>query len=104
MSSKPFRLGIPVVDTLLLETGNYVLRTRDYKSAMKELKRIRKLLTTKDLILAYFIGFSPDYPIPVGRYFTEVSVRIGEADEWFELPPICLYNYVTTGAREEVIF
>ena len=60
MSSKPFQLGIPVVDALPLETGEYVLRTRDYKSAMKELERIRKLLSTKDLILAYFIGLKPD--------------------------------------------
>ena len=102
MSSAPFRLGIPVVDSLPNSYGTYVLRSKSRRDAMQEIERLRQSLTTKDRISAYWIGNRPDEPIPVSRYFTEVRVEIGTSEDWMKhLPNVSLYNYVTTGVIEE---
>ena len=102
MSSAPFRLGIPVVDTLPSSDGTYILRSKLRRDAMQEIGRLRQGLSTKDRISVYWIGNRPDKPIPVSRYFTEVRIRIGTAEDWMKyLPYASLYNYVTTGVIEE---
>ena len=77
MSSAPFCLGIPVVDSLEACDGSVVLRSRNKDSAIAELVRVRKELTQYDEIKIYFIGYRPDYPVPVSRYFTEVKIDLG---------------------------
>jgi hypothetical protein len=102
MSSVPFSLGVPVVDSLPNSDGTYILRSKSHKDAIQEIGRLRQNLTTKDRISAYWIGNRPDKPIPVSRYFVEVRVEIGTADDWMAfLPNVSLYNYVTTGVIEE---
>lgn len=69
---------------------------------MKEIASLRQHLSTKDRVSVYWIGNRPDKPIPVSRYFTEVCVDIGGAEDWMKcLPSVSLYNYVTTGVIEE---
>lgn len=102
MSSTPFCLGIPVVDHLPAESGQYVLRSKDPESCRKEIARLRQSLTTSDLIKVYYIGYRPNHPVPVSRYFTEICIEIGGAEEWMALlPNVSMYNYVTTGLNNE---
>lgn len=77
MSSAPFCLGIPVVDSLEACDGSVVLRSRNKDLAIAELVRIRKELTPYDEMKIYYIGYRPDYPVPVSRYFTEVEINLG---------------------------
>lgn len=100
MSSTPFQLGVPVVDSLPNEDGTYILRTRSKDDAISEINRLRKNLTKNDLIKVYYIGYRPDNPIPVSRYFTEVSINIGIAERWMTMLPIGLYSLITTGEGE----
>ena len=100
MSSRPFQLGIPIVDSLPYEDGTYILRTRNQEDVLSEINRLRKNLTKNDLIKVYYIGYCPDNPIPVSRYFTEVRIDIGYAESWMSMFPVSLYNFITTGVRE----
>lgn len=100
MSSAPFQLGVPIVDSLPNENGTYILRTRNEEDALSEINRLRKNLTKNDLIKVYYIGYRPDNPIPVSRYFTEICIDIGYADVWMSMLPVSLYNFTTTGVRE----
>ena len=103
MSSAPFCLGVPVVDSLPNSDGIYILRSKSRRDAMQEIGRLRQSLSTKDRVTVYWIGNRPDKPIPVSRFFTEVRVVIGGATEdWMKyLPSVSLYNYVTTGVIKE---
>lgn len=102
MSSAPFCLGVPVVDSLPNSEGTYILRSKSRRDAMQEIGRLRQSLSTKDRVSVYWIGNRPDKPIPVSRCFTEVRVEIGTAEDWMKhLPSVSLYNYVTTGVIEE---
>ena len=102
MSSVPFSLGVPVVDSLPNSDGTYILRSKSHKDAIQEIGRLCQNLTTKDRISVYWIGNRPDKPIPVSRYFAEVRVEIGTADDWMAfLHNVSLYNYVTTGVIKE---
>ena len=85
MSSAPFCLGIPVVDSLEACDGSVVLRSRNKDSAIAELLRVRKELTQYDEMKIYFIGYRPDYPVPVSRYFTEVKINLGRNKDRFDL-------------------
>jgi len=103
MSSTPFSLGIPIVDEIPPIDGNYVLRTKyDYDLGI-EIRKLQDKLSTNDLIKIYRIGHRPDKPIPVSRYFTEVSVRIGGAQDYhnFGYWYIDLYHMVSTGMRNK---
>lgn len=102
MSSTPFCLGVPVVDSLPNSDGTYILRSKSRRDAIKEIERLRQNLSTKDCVSVYWIGNRPDKPIPVSRYFTEVRVEIGGAENWMRfLPSVNLYNCIATGVIEE---
>ena len=100
MSSIPFKLGVPIVDSLPYENGTYILRTRNQEDALSEINRLRKNLTTNDAIKVYYIGYCSDSPVPVSRHFTEVCVDIGHAEAWMSMLPVSLYSFITTGVRE----
>lgn len=101
MSSTPFCLGLPVVDRLEATNMQCVLRTRNLKEADIEIHRIQNLLTSKDLIKAYPIGYRPDSPVPITKYFTEIHITINGADDW--MYPLGMYSgawwTVVTGRR-----
>lgn len=88
MSSAPFCLGIPVVDSLEACDGSVVLRSRNKDSAIAELVRVRKELTRYDEMKIYYIGYRPDHPVPVSRYFTEVQINLGRNKD---APNLCLF-------------
>ena len=101
MSSAPFCLGIPVVDSIPNASGTYILRSKSCREAIQEIERLRQSLSTKDRISVYWIGNRPDKPIPISRYFVEVRVEIGMAEDWMKhLPNVGLYR-ITTGVIEE---
>lgn len=102
MSSAPFCLGIPVVDSLEACDGSVVLRSRDKDSAIAELLRVRKELTQYDEIKTYFIGYRPDYPVPVSRYFTEVKINLGRWDNK-DRPNLC-YLFIGDGFWSTVMY
>ena len=104
MSSIPFSLGIPVVDELPPQSGQYVLRSKDEQDLSRKVQKLQSGLTKDDLIKVYYIGYRPDRPIPVSRYFAEIYVGIGEAEEWqrsfARAWNFTLYHRVTTGMNE----
>lgn len=104
MSSMPFCLGIPVVDELPPQNGQYVLRSRNEQDLSHKVQKFQSVLTKDDLIKIYCIGYRPDRPIPVSRYFAEIYVGIGEADEWQRslgrLWNYTLYHRIATGVNE----
>lgn len=102
MSSTPFCLGIPVVDHLLPKDGSVILRTANKEEVQLELNKLQKTLTTKDLIKVHPIGYRPDHPVPISKYFIEVSVQLGEAETWHKLPRLFnLWSWVSTGLKKE---
>lgn len=102
MSSAPFCLGIPVMDDLPAESGSYVLRTRGKKEFTEKIQDLQNKLTVRDLIKIYFIGYRPDSPVPVSRYFAEVCIEIGGAEGWqngFGYWNSSCYHCIATGMR-----
>ena len=76
MSSTPFNLGIPVVDSVPPEGGKYVLRAKDEADLSLKIQALQNALSKNDLIRIYFIGYRPDRPIPVNRFFAEINVYL----------------------------
>lgn len=104
MSSTPFNLGLPVVDSAPPEGGKYVLRAKDESDLSRKIQNLQNILSKNDLIRIYFIGYRPDRPIPVSRFFAEISVEIGKADVWhkgFGLWDYNLWHRIATGMRGE---
>ena len=104
MSSTPFCLGIPVVNEVPLQEGAYVLRAKNEAGLSQAIQKLQKNLSKKDLIKIYIIGYRPDCPIPVGRYFAEIHVGIGKAEEWqsnFGLWNCGFFHRIATGMRGE---
>lgn len=101
MSSLPFRLGCPVVDELPCEDGIYVLRARNPENMFDKVDELKCKLCKNDLIRIYPIGYKPDDPIPVCRYFVEVHINIGAAPADGALPyAVGHYRYWTIGKKE----
>lgn len=102
MSSTPFNLGLPVVDSVPPEGGEYVLRAKDKSDLSRKIQTLQITLSKNDLIKIYFIGYRPDRPIPVSRFFAEISVEIGKAEGWhkgFGLWNYSLWHRIATGMR-----
>ena len=104
MSSTPFCLGLPVVNDIPLQGGSYVLRTKNEAELSQAIQKLQKNLSKNDLIKIYYIGYRPDHPIPVGRFFAEIYVGIGEAEGWqygLGLWNHTLYHRIATGMGGE---
>ena len=104
MSSTPFDLGLPVVDIVPPEHGRYVLRAKDEADLSRKIQTLQYALSKNDLISIYFIGYRPDRPVPVSRFFAEIRVETGEAEEWhkgFGLWGYTLWHRIATGMRGE---
>lgn len=104
MSSTPFDLGLPVVDSVPPERGRYVLRAKDETDLSRKIQALQYTLSKNDLIRIHFIGYRPDKPVPVSRFFAEVWVEIGEAGAWhkgLDLWDYCLWHRIATGMRGE---
>ena len=104
MSSTPFCLGIPVVNEVPLQEGSYVVRTKNEAELSQVIQNLQKNLSKKDLIKIYRIGYRPDYPIHVGRYFAEIHIGIGKAEEWqrnLGLWNCGMFHTIATGMRGE---
>lgn len=100
----PFCLGLPVVDSIPHESGSYVVRSKNKAELSDKIQRLQADLSKNDLIKIYIIGFRPDYPIPVGRFFAEIYVGIGEAEGWqygLGLWNHTLFHRIATGMRGE---
>ena len=104
MSSTPFNLGLPVVDSVPPEGGRYVLKAKDEADLSLKIQTLQNALSKNDLIMIYFIGYRPDRPIPVNRFFAEISVEIGKAEVWHKDLDYRRYNLwhrIATGMRGE---
>ena len=102
MSSTPFCLGIPVVDDLPVEPGAYVLRTRTKHDVGTKIRDLQDRLSIHDLIKIYLIGYRPDKPIPVSRYFAEIHIDIDGAEKWernFGYWNTGMFHTIATGVR-----
>ena len=101
----PFDLGLPVVDIVPPEHGTYVLRAKDKADLSRKIQTLQYALSKNDLISIYFIGYRPDRPVPVSRFFAEIRVETGKAaEEWhkeFGLWDYTLWHRIATGMRDE---
>ena len=96
MSSTPFCLGVPVVDRLPLTEGCYVLRADTSEQLFKRVRRYQQMITPEDEILVREIGYRPDHPVPLRKFFAEVIVKIGPHERngislffWHSFPGKC---------------
>lgn len=80
MSSTPFCLSLKVVDDFKydppFECANisFIMRGKDEKDTVSKLIKILDDVPDSMEMLIYHIGFRPDKPIPVARYFIEVEI------------------------------
>ena len=81
MSSKPFKLGLPIMERLEPKDGHAVLRTRNREEMIRIIMRTRELLTAHDVILVSERGLRPDFPVPAPMYFAEVVIVIDMPEE-----------------------
>lgn len=81
MSSTPFQLGLKIVDDFKYDLPfdgakiSFVMRGRDKKDAVAKLIKILDDVPDSMEMLIYHIGFRPDKPIPVARYFIEAEIE-----------------------------
>lgn len=84
MSSTPFQLGIKVFDDFKYEPQfegakvSFIMRGKDEKETVAKLIKILDDIPDNMEMLIYHIGFRPDKPIPVARYFIEAEVECKE--------------------------
>jgi hypothetical protein len=80
MSSAPFQLGLKVVDDFKYNPPfegaeiSFVMRGKDEKDTVTKLIKILDDVPDNMKMLIYHIGFRPDKPTPVARYFIEVEI------------------------------
>ena len=102
MSSCPFRLGLPVVDkpeyTDMKEW--FVLRAIDDADMRRKLKEFQKDIPKSVDALVYIIGYRPDKPVPVTRYFAEIEFR--KHEEWV-YPSLLAWTGIFQGMKETEI-
>ena len=80
MSSTPFQLGLKTVDDFKYdppfdgEKISFIMRGKDEKDTVAKLIKILDDVPDNMEMLMYHIGFRPDKPIPVARYFIEAEI------------------------------
>lgn len=81
MSSTPFQLGLKVVDDFKYEPPfdgaeiSFIMRGENEKDVVAKLIKILDDVPDNMEMLIYHIGFRPDKPIPVSRYFIEAEIE-----------------------------
>lgn len=100
MSSCPFDLGLPVVDEPKYAGLKewLVLRAIDEADMMNKLRILQKDIPESVDALIYVIGYRPDKPVPVTRYFAEIEFR--EHKEWVN-PALLGWAGIFQGTKEE---
>lgn len=80
MSSTPFQLGLKIVDDFKYDPPfdgakiSFVMRGKDEKDTVAKLTKILDDVPDNMEMLIYHIGFRPDKPVPVTRYFIEAEI------------------------------
>ena len=80
MSSTPFQLGLKVVDNFKYDPPfngakiSFIIRGKDEKDTVAKLIKILDDVPDNMEMLIYHIGFRPDKPISVARYFIEAEI------------------------------
>lgn len=88
---------MPIFDDVESAKGHevFIFRAKTEKDCYKLIDEFVDTVPNSKRVKAYRIGLRPDYPIPVARYFLEVSV-----DDYDDiLYPYCisLWSHVTRG-------
>ncbi len=82
MSSLPFKLGVPVIKNLLYSfPDHFVLKSDSKEESDRKLWNLKRKLPAGATVTVKEIGFRPDHPVPVAKYFCEVIIR-GRRKEW----------------------
>ena len=85
MSSTPFKLGLKVVDDFKYDPPfegakiSFIMRGKDEKDTVAKLIKILNDVPDNMEMLIYHIGFRPDKPIPVARYFIEAKAVLNHS-------------------------
>ena len=88
---------MPIYDNVEYARGceTFMFRAKTEKDCYKLLNEFIDTVPSSKKVKAYRIGLRPDYPIPVARYFLEVSV-----DDYDDFPYpywISAWTHVTRG-------
>lgn len=73
--SKDFGLSIYDNVEFAKGCGNFLFRAKNEKECWGLYKDFLLTIPRTSVAKAYKLGFRPDYPVPVGRYFIEVAVE-----------------------------
>lgn len=80
MSSTPFQLAVPVVDSFAYDSASgeavaFIMRGKDEMDCLRKLDKVLDNVPETMEMLTYHIGYRPDKPIPVARYFVEARIE-----------------------------
>lgn len=81
MSSAPFQFGLKIVDDFKYDPPfdgakiSFIMRGKDEKDTVAKLIKILDDVPENMEMQIHHIGFRPDKPIPVARYFIEAEIE-----------------------------
>lgn len=100
MSSSQLMYGQPILDIPEFNGIDhpYVLRAKDEKEMKQKLEELRTIVPESVDVVTYPVGYKPDRPVPVARFFTTVifhdhSSGIGKPYLW--------WTWVFQGSKKE---
>lgn len=90
---------LPILDSLESDLpDNFVFRARNEEMAYEKLyKMLDRIPKSKDVAI-YEIGYRPDRPIPVTRFFVEIQIR--KHEPW-HIGYNLFWSLVVSGKKEE---
>lgn len=100
MSSSQLMYGLPILDIPEFKSVDqkYVLRGKDIDDMIQKIKELQLIVPVYIDGVAYPIGYRPDRPVPVARYFAKVEFRAHSVGV-FEFYP--WWSWTFQGKKEE---
>lgn len=86
MSSKPFKMGLKIIDKPWMGyPRHFILRAVSKEDAERKIREITAREPRSAEIHVEHMGFRPDRPVPVARYFCEINITGNDGGKrgWF---------------------
>lgn len=75
MSSKPFKMGLKIIDKPWMGyPRHFILRAVSREDAEKKINQIIVREPLNAQIVVEHMGFRPDRPVSIARYFCEITI------------------------------
>ena len=76
MSSKPFKMGLKIIDKPWQGyPSHFILRAASKEDAERKIREITVREPRSAEIHVEHMGFRPDRPVPVAKYFCEITIK-----------------------------